>query len=190
MRNTIEKPTPEEIVEVATHQFERAITQEILKAIPGLNLSMHLQDLHQEVYMNLFLKGDQYEPGRGALHTFIRRVAYSTAVDWYRANVVRQPDTVSTDTFVGDDGQSVPIDDVVGQAAGPETDPECIYAAEQLGDYLDELARADLSPTELIVYRGMREGWTTSEIAEAADITLNHVYNCKHRVREKLARYV
>lgn len=131
------------------------------------------EDVHQEVFLEVWRRGESYDPARGSLGTWIMLIARSRAIDSLRKRVPE------------------PLDpqDAAGAAMAdedPETSPELLV--ERWGMAL-LVARLPEEQARLLRMR-FHEGLSQSEIAERTGIPLGtvktHMVRGLRRLREMM----
>ena len=130
------------------------------------------EDVVQDVFVQLWLRPDMYDPKRGSLASYVSMLARSRALDRWRSRSAREHAAVRAEEAAKVEAQ------VTESAAEPvirrETSRTLLTALESLpGDQRDAL---------LLAYG---RGLTAQEIAQAVDVPLG---TAKSRVRLGLRR--
>lgn len=151
--------------EAIYREFARTVLAYLVKTIGDRAAA---EDVHQQVFAELWGRGPAYDPARGGLFTFIMTLARSRAIDHLRKRVPepREPETAAALA----DRQSNPV-------AGPDQAIDRWQVVQLLGRLpAEEVA---------ILRQRFYEGLSQREIAESTGIPLGTV---KMRMAQGLRR--
>ena len=117
------------------------------------------EDVHQQVFLEVWQRAPDYDPGRASLLTWIMTIARSRAVDELRRRVPepRDPDSSTTLALTADDD--------------PERSPEALVERWRVAHMLTRLRPEEAQLLRLRFYEGLSQ----SEIAERTEIPLGTV---------------
>ena len=117
------------------------------------------EDVHQQVFLEVWQRAPDYDPGRASLLTWIMTIARSRAVDELRRRVPepRDPDSSTTLALTADDD--------------PERSPEALVERWRVAHMLSRLRPEEAQLRRMRFYEGLSQ----PEIAERTDIPLGTV---------------
>jgi RNA polymerase sigma-70 factor (ECF subfamily) len=169
----------------------------IIKAVPSISYDMDLDDLEQETWLKAWEHRDQYDPARGAVQTWLFRIAHSVAVDWLRAQqAAKRPDLA----FRGDGEMAThggayteyydaPLADCeFGSDALPPHYPsaEQEYEAQERALALDEEFCKLPEREQAILHMAYEEDMSAQEIAERLGLGYGNVRRIMGEARKRL----
>jgi RNA polymerase sigma-70 factor, ECF subfamily len=117
------------------------------------------EDVHQQVFLEVWQRAPDYDPGRASLLTWIMTIARSRAVDELRRRVPepRDPDSSTTLALTADDD--------------PERSPDALIERWRVAHMLTRLRGEEAELLRMRFYDGLSQ----PEIAERTDIPLGTV---------------
>jgi RNA polymerase sigma-70 factor (ECF subfamily) len=117
------------------------------------------EDVHQQVFLEVWQRAPDYDPGRASVLTWIMTIARSRAVDELRRRVPepRDPDSSSTLAVTADDD--------------PERSPDALVERWRVAHMLTHLRPEEAQLLRMRFYDGLSQ----SEIAERTEIPLGTV---------------
>jgi RNA polymerase sigma-70 factor (ECF subfamily) len=127
------------------------------------------EDVHQQVFLEVWQRAPDYDPGRASLLTWIMTIARSRAIDELRRRVPepRDPDSSATLALTADED--------------PENSPEALVERWRVAHMLTRLRPEEAQLLRMRFYDGLSQ----SEIAERTEIPLGTV---KMRMVDALER--
>jgi RNA polymerase sigma-70 factor (ECF subfamily) len=117
------------------------------------------EDVHQQVFLEVWQRAPDYDPGRASVLTWIMTIARSRAVDELRRRVPepRDPDSSTTLALTADDD--------------PERSPDALVERWRVAHMLTRLRPEEAQLLRMRFYEGLSQ----PEIAERTDIPLGTV---------------
>jgi RNA polymerase sigma-70 factor, ECF subfamily len=117
------------------------------------------EDVHQQVFLEVWQRAPAYDPGRASVLTWIMTIARSRAVDELRRRVPepRDPDSSTTLALTSDDD--------------PERSPDALVERWRVAHMLTRLRPEEAQLLRMRFYDGLSQ----SEIAERTEIPLGTV---------------
>jgi RNA polymerase sigma-70 factor (ECF subfamily) len=124
------------------------------------------EDVHQQVFLEVWQRGRSYDPGRGGPATWIMTIARSRAIDQLRRRVPEPRDPAASLALMED----------------PSSDVAELFDRWWLAAVLAELPE----PEQRVLRMRFDDGLTQVEIAEALDVPLGTVKSRMARGLERL----
>jgi RNA polymerase sigma-70 factor (ECF subfamily) len=124
------------------------------------------EDVHQEVFLEVWRRGSSFDPARATLGTWILLIARSRAIDHLRKRVPEPRDPQGPAALAAGDGEQ-----------DPETSPDALVERWGMAMRLGRLPEHEAS----VLRMRFHEGLSQSEIAERTGVPLGTVKT--HMVR-------